>query len=187
MQLAQSELKGRGFQIQFADIMQEFGAVIPWLDPLRNLEFSTSPDYFRDTVLKGLRCHDENDITPLQLVTSDEKREYVGGVIRLAHSPETFVDTRNQELNERFSVLGYQYVSCLQIRKDLRGGKLGPAMISDVRDLLLDIHGKLWAVVSDPRLLRHYVSIGGHSESPINNKDHLWIVSWQRPVPHPLQ
>ena len=182
MQLVQSELTDRGFHIQFADVMREFGTVIPWLDPLRKVEFSTNPDYFRDKVLKGLRCRDESDITPLQLVTSDERREYVGGIIRLAHSPEKFVDSRNQELFERFSTQGYQFISCLQIRKDLRGGRLGPALMRDACDLFLKVYGKFWGVVSDFRLIQYYISIGAHLDSPLDNADRLWIVSWQRPT-----
>lgn len=185
MKLVEAELRGRGFQIQFTDTMQEFGSIIPWLKPLQKLEFSTNPDYFRDTVLRGLRCNDESDITPLQLITSDEKAEYVGGVIRLTHSPEIFTDPRNQELNERFSVLGYQYISCLQIRKDLRGGIFGPPLIRDVRDLILEVHERAWAVVSSLRMLRYYLSVGARSESPLENTDHLWIISWHRPSLRP--
>lgn len=41
-------------------------------------------------------------------------------------------------------------------------------------------HGAAWGVVSNPRLLPWYASLGAELPSPVENKDGLWIVTWSR-------
>jgi hypothetical protein len=160
--------------------MDEFGQKIPWLLPLQQLGLATNASYFREELISRLGMRDEASLTPLQFTTSDIRREFIGGALHFSCSPERFRDSRNQGLNERLSGEGYQFVSCLQIRKDLRGGRHGPKFAGMVLDSLLKSHGKVWAVVSEPRLAQRYISLfGGTLRSPQENKDGLWILSWE--------
>jgi hypothetical protein len=178
MLLVQRSLRGRAFLLQFTEIVQEFGTVIPWLDPLRSIQYSTNGSHFRDRILQFLNCQDDSEITPLQFVTSDRSREYVGGIIRFAHSPERFVDIRNEAIQEQLAHDGFQFISCLQVRSTLRRQGHGHNLFRRALTTILTTHGKVWGVASDPSLIPWYVSLGAKSRSPVENRDNLWVLSW---------
>jgi GNAT superfamily N-acetyltransferase len=159
------------------EVMGEFGYEIPWLEPLRSIVYSTNSAYFRDRLLQALSI-DEEEIVPLQFVTSEKSREYVGGVIHFLHSPENFKDRRNREIEERFAAENYHFMSCLQVREIWRNQGHGREIIKRaLRAVLLD-YQKIWGVVSDPRLIPWYSALGGKLRSPLENKDGLWLISW---------
>lgn len=179
MLLVPQRLRGRSFHIQFVEILQEFGDVIPWLDPLKNLRYVTNATHFRDVLLKGLKCNDPSDITPLQLLTSDRGNEYIGGIVHFTHSPEHFRDSRNQGIQEQLVSQGCQFISCLQIRGVMRGRGYGQQLMQRSLRSILTTYPKIWGVASDPNLLPWYQSFGGTVLSPLENKDDLWIIVWE--------
>lgn len=65
MRLQQVSLRGRGFAIQFSEIMNEFGRVIPWLDGLEDLRYATNGSYVRDELLRRMR-QEEDGVTAYQ-------------------------------------------------------------------------------------------------------------------------
>src|SRR3989344_7969748 len=115
MQLISRSLRGRTFLIQFIEIMREFGAEIPWLEPLQNIAYATNAAYVRDRLLRAFSCHDPSEVTPYQFVTADESREYVGGILHFTKTPEVFIDRSNQEIAERLTQEDFHYISCLQV------------------------------------------------------------------------
>ncbi len=179
MKLVQHSLGGRTFLLQFHQIMGEFGNVIPWLAPLHDIAFYTNPKRFEDHLLLRLGCNDREDLTPIQFVTPDESHDYVGGMIRLTKSPEKFIDFRNIETQGLLAHQRYHFVSCLQLRKEYRGKGFTNTLVKNAFQSVLDTHKKVWGVVSDPLLIRWYISLGGILRSPMENKDHLWIISWE--------
>jgi hypothetical protein len=179
MLLVSQSLRSRAFLMQFIEVLQEFGGVIPWLDPLRSLRYITNTAHFRDKFLLSVCCKDESEIKPLQLVSSDRSHEYVGGIIHLAHSPEIFTDSRNQGMSELLAHEGYQFMTCLQVRTDRRNRGHGFDLFSRALRTILENHEKVWGVVSDPKLLSWYSSLGGEIRSPLDNQDCLWILSWE--------
>lgn len=177
MRLIQRKLSGRAFLLQFMSVMEEFEEEIPWLEPLPH---ATNGSYVRDRILQHFRCKDESEVIAMQFVTSDRPGFYFGGIIRFVRSPEIFLDTRNQEINERLSHLGYQFISCLQVREVHRGAGHGRAIMTKALRVVLSEHQKVWGVVSNPDLVAWYQSLGANVLSPRENKDDLWIVSWQK-------
>lgn len=179
MLLIQRNLTSRTFLLQFNEITTEFGSVIPWLHPLKDVAFSTNSSYFRDRILLGLKCKEENDFTAMQFVSSDTSREYIGGIIRLINSPEKFKDFKNIEVQEKLKHENYNYISCLQIRKVHRNVGKGNALMTKALQVLLLEYKKVWGVVSNENLIPWYISLGATLKSPISNKDKLWIISWE--------
>lgn len=180
MQLTARSLKGRAFLLQFTQIMSEFGREIPWLEPLKTIAFSTNSTYFRDRFLCSLGCKEAEDVTPWQFVSSDESREYFGGILCFAHSPEKFRDRANQETLELLNHARYRFVSCLQVRDVLRGQGHGNELMKRALRAILARHEKVWGVASNFRLLPWYTSLGAKVHSPWVNRDNLWIVSWEK-------
>lgn len=165
--------------LQFNQIIGEFGNVIPWLEPLQNIAFYTNAKHFEDRLLMGLRCDNREDITPIQFVTSDESQEYVGGMIRFTKSPEKFTDFRNLEVQESLEQKGHNFVSCIQMRKEHRSKGYTNLLMKETLSNLLTTYKGVWGVVTDPLLLRWYISLGGILRSPMKNLDNLWIISWE--------
>ncbi|MES2953499.1 MAG: hypothetical protein V4674_02975 [Patescibacteria group bacterium] len=178
MQLVRRGLEGRAFLLQFREIMLEFAHEIPWLEPVRSITYSTNPVYFRDKFLKSVGCKGKEEITPFQLVTSDASREYVGGIVRFARSPERFSDRRNNEVVERFTHEGYDYVSCLQVRNVLRGEGNGDLLMRRALRSILAAHPRIWGVVSRSELLPWYRSLGAQVEQFPDSLDKLSIIRW---------
>jgi len=181
MKIIECGLDSREFLIQFWEILQEFGTEIPWLEGLKKLRYVGNSTRFRDMLLTGLKMSDETGISPLQLVTSSEDREYVGGVLRFERAPEKFKDRKNLQIQEELEANGSQFLSCLQIRTDQRGGRHGPRLVKHTTDAMLARYGSFWAVVSDMRLIHWYESFGANLRSRLENQDGLWIISWNLP------
>lgn len=177
MRLIKRSLRGRTFLLQFQEIMAEFGHEIPWLEPLHSLKFSTNATYFRDKLLRGLNCEEE-EIVPFQLITSDESMEYVGGMLYFPKSPERFKDKANQCVEEVLSARGYCYTSCLQIRDVFQKKGYGSKLMKKALHVISADFGQVWGVVSDLKTARFYENLGAKIQSPLENKDRLWIVSW---------
>ena len=180
MQLISRSLRGRTFLIQFIEIMREFGAEIPWLEPLQNVAYATNAVYVRDRLLRAFGCQDSSEVTPYQFVTSDESREYVGGIVHFAQTPEVFVDRENQGIAEHLAHEDFHYISCLQVRGVWRGQGQGSELMRRALAAILRTHPRVWGVASSFQLLPWYASFGGRIWSPRHNADNLWIVSWQR-------
>jgi len=180
MYLQRVSLLGRRFAIQFVAIMTEFGQVIPWLDGVPELGFMTNGVRFRDELLHRTRQED-GTIRAYQFVTGDANRTFIGGLLNFDRSPERLLDHRNREIAERLAATGYSYVSCFQVRLPFRS--LGTGRRVTIRALQAIIHdqGPVWGVVSDPRMLAWYRSLGAAAPSPPDNRDHLWIVDWSEP------
>lgn len=179
MHLVKRRLAGRAFLLQFMELMREFGQVIPWLEPLRTVGYYTNGVYFRDSIMRSLDCREPDEVTPYQFVTSDVSREYIGGILHFARSPEVFVDCGNQALMEQLVAEGFQYITCLQVRNVLRGQGHGTAIMRRALKSILATHNKVWGAVSNPRLLPWYAHLGAHVRSGTHNEDKLWIVSWE--------
>jgi GNAT superfamily N-acetyltransferase len=179
MQLVTRSLRGRSFLLQFLEIMQEFGHEIPWLEPLRNIHYSTNATYFRDHVLKGLGCKEPEDIVPFQLVTTDPSREYLGGILHFPRTPDRFRDRRNQALLEQLTHERYSFFTCLQVRSVIRGHGYGNEIMRKALKAILAAHGKVLGVASNPDLLSWYASLGAKIRSPRENRDNLWIITWE--------
>lgn len=178
MRLVQRSLCGRAFLLQFMQIMEEFGDEIPWLEPLKGISYTTNGAYFRDQFIKGLGLKEEESVTVFQFVTPDREHQYVGGVIHFAHVPESFRDKGNQKIQSRLLSEGYHFISCLQVRDDQRGKGYGYELMRRALISVLNEHGKVWGVVSNPRLVTWYKSLGANLQSAQCNSDNLWIISW---------
>lgn len=180
MRLVKRSIRSRAFLLQHLQIMEEFGAEIPWLDPLKGIYFSTNSTYFRDQFLRRLGCEEEA-IVPYQLVTSDRSREFVGGILYFPSSPEHFVDPANIEIQERLTAEHYRFISCLQVRNPFRGQGIGKLLFRRAMAAIFRKHGSVWGVVSNPALIRYYASLGARLQSPKDNKDRLWIITFENP------
>lgn len=179
MRLQPVSLRSRRFRIQFEEIMSEFGEKIPWLRGLDELRFATNRRWFQDQLLQRLGQH--GAIIPYQFVEENSARASVGGVLFFGRSPETMRDPRNVEIAERLEAGGAYFASCLQVREVSRGMGVGSAMMPRAIRAIQNRHGTaVWGVVSDPRLLSWYASLGAETPSPTDNKDGLWIVHWPR-------
>ncbi len=177
MRLQPVSLRGRRFLIQFYEIMSEFGHVIPWLDGMDDLRFATNGEWFCEELLR--RSGQRNGrITPYQFVDGNDARTFVGGIMHFDQSPECMRDPRNSEIMEFLTASGSSYVSCLQVREPRRGVGVGTQMVRRAIDAVLTKYNSVWAVVSDPRLISWYTSLGASFLSPLDNDDHLWILSW---------
>lgn len=177
MRLQTTNLHGRGFLIQFYEIMREFGEVIPWLDGMDEMRFATDGRWFCDELLRRLG-QKNGRVTPYQFVDSDEARTFVGGILHFDVSPEHLRDPHNIDITQRLTLGGASYISCLQVRPSRREVGIGNSMMQQAIDAILTHHGAVWGVVSNPRLLSWYVSLGATIHSPLNNADDLWIVTW---------
>ncbi|HEY4493128.1 MAG TPA: GNAT family N-acetyltransferase [Candidatus Paceibacterota bacterium] len=157
--------------------MKEFGKIIPWLAPLRSIAYSTNARYFRDTFLSEFNC-DEEDIIPYQLTDNDPGEDFIGGIWHFPKSPEKFIDSRNCEVAERLAFERYRYISCLHVRDVRRGKGSGRLIMRSALDSILKNHGSVWGVVSERDLVPWYQTLGAEVLSARQNKDNLWIVSW---------
>lgn len=182
--LKPTDLRSRSFLLQHLEVMNEFGEIIPWLEPLKSITYSTNATHFRDRFLEHLGCNEE-EIIPYQLTFSNNSREYIGGIWHFPNSPEKFKDKSNNETAEKLNHENYRYISCLQVREPLRKTGHGKQILTSVLNEILNTHGKVWAVVSNPELLPWYTSLGAKIESPTKNSDNLWIISW-RHSPEPF-
>lgn len=181
MRLQTVGLRGRRFLIQFYDIINEFGNVIPWLDGMNELRFATNGAWFQDRILHRLGQHN-GTITPYQFVEGDGARTYLGGILLFDQSPEHLRDPRNREAAECLAAQGASFISCLQVRQPKRGFGVGRRMMPRAIRAIQAEHGAVWGVVSDPHLVPWYATLGAHALSPIDNKDRLWIVHWSKPA-----
>lgn len=177
MRLEPVILRGRRFLIQFYEIMAEFGGVIPWLDGLDEMRFVTNGEWFVDELLCRLGQRNGR-VTPYQFVDANHARSFVGGILHFDVSPEHLRDCRNNGIVERLTADGASYISCLQVREPRRGTGVGNEMMRHAIQAILARHGSVWGVVSNPRLLPWYASLGANLESPLNNQDGLWVVQW---------
>ncbi len=179
MRLLAVDLSGRDFLVQYFTIFAEFGGKIPWLDGLDEMRFATNPEWFRDELLRRLGQRD-GQLTPYQFVAEDQPRTFQGGILHFDRHPEKFVDRANADVEERLSSQGYGYISCLQVRTPFRSAGVGTETFRRALTAILKAHGSVWGVVSDARLLQWYIKLGASVHSPPSNKDHLWIVSWDK-------
>jgi hypothetical protein len=182
MHLRPVSLRGRRFLIQFYELMAEFGDEIPWLDGMNEMRFATNGEWFRDELLRRLGQRN-GDITPYQFVDQDDAGTFVGGILHFEQSPECLRDIRNCEIVEELNSKGASYISCLQVRTPRRGVGAGKQMMRRAIDAILDHHGAVWGVVSDPKLIPLYESLGAERRSPIQNQDDLWVVGWPSTSP----
>ena len=180
MRLEQVDLRSRSFLLQFFEVMSEFGNIIPWLEYLKTIKYSTNAEYFRDQVLKLLRCQDEHDILPYQLIGNKPERDFFGSIIHFKKSPERFRDFKNIEIMEGLEQQGYDYITCLQIRGQYRRQGWASVLLNGVMKKIIDQRQSVWAVLSDyNKDLYPYLS-GATLRSPENNLDKLWIITWDR-------
>lgn len=177
MQLVPVGLRGRRFLIQYYAILAEFGKEIPWLDGMDDLRFATNGEWFRAELMQRTQQLDA-PITPYQFVDADAPRSFLGGILHFPRSPERLRDHRNITLAKQLEADGSSFISCLQVQNPVRGRGIGNTMMKRALGTLLRTKGPVWGVVSNPRLLPWYRSIGGHTPSPANNRDRLWIVHW---------
>lgn len=177
MYLTPVSLRGRRFLIQFYEIMAEFGRVIPWLDGLDDIRFATNGEWFVDELKRRLGQQDGH-VTPYQFLDPDDARTFAGGIFHFDRSPERFRDTRNARIAEHLIVEGANFISCLQVREPRRHSGVGNAMMERSIKAILNYHGSVWGVVSNPRLLKWYASLDATLQSPLDNRDNLWIVNW---------
>lgn len=156
--------------------MTEFGEEIPWLDGLDEMRFATNGEWFVEELL--LRLGQRNGrVTPYQFVDVDDARTFVGGILHFDVSPERLRDPRNLELAERLAE-NASFISCVQVREIRRGQGAGTLMMRRAIDAILRHHGAVWGVVSNPRHLPWYASLGAELPSPLDNRDNLWIINW---------
>lgn len=179
MQLLQRQLRSRTFLLQFKEIIREFGGVIPWLEPVKDIAFATNVNWFRDRLLQGLGCEHADVITPFQLVTADPSREYLGGMMHFSRPPEQLRSGENRGIVERLTAEGAQYISCLQVRDTYRGLGHGAGIMCHALQIIRKRYGTVWGVVSEPRVFHWHVALGAHAHSsPITNTEGLGILSW---------
>jgi len=178
MKMIQRSLASRVFLLQFLQIMAEFGKKIPWLYQLRNLQWSSNAQYFRDRLLLHFQCSDPSDIVPYQFVSDDPSREYNGGIVYFRKTPEIFIDPVNIEILNDLQARDYHYASCLQVRDDHRIPRHGQEIMKRVINLMRIEHRSFWGVFSDSRLLNWYLRLGARLLNPAPNKDNLYLVAW---------
>lgn len=179
MQLVTTQLEDRAFALQFFTIVREFGRVIPWLSRVTPLTYYTNPTHFRDQFLRRLGCTDPSDIIPYQFTRTDEGQEYVGGLLHFRQAPESFKDQKNRALLERLNAEQFRFITCLQVRGVHRRAGYGRQIMERGLTSILRVHGKVWGVVSEPHLLSWYQSMGAKMLSPRDNRDSLWLISWE--------
>lgn len=181
MRLVERGLRSRAFLIQFGQIMGEFGEEIPWLHPLKGIEYATNASWFRDRFLRTLQCSDDSLVTPFQFVASDASCEYFGGMMHFAQSPERFRSKENVEVSEFLVDSGFHYISCLQVRDVRRGFGYGCDLMRRAIRTIKHRYGCVWGVVSSQWILDWHLSLdlGARAySSPSTNREGLGILSW---------
>jgi GNAT superfamily N-acetyltransferase len=155
----------------------EFGQIIPWLEGLDDLRFVTNGETFRGKLLRQTGQED-GLITPYQFLDSANDQVFAGGVLHFAVSPERLTDPCHIAAVEKLTALGYSFISCLQVRAPFRCRGVGRQMTSRALQAIVREKGPVWGVISDARLIRFYRSLGAYIPSPVQNKDGLWIASF---------
>lgn len=177
MRLQPVSLRGRRFLIQYLEVMREFSKVIPWLDGMDELRFATDTEWFIAELMR--RTHQKSGpITPYQFVAEEDGSPFIGGILKFSDAPENFRDPHHCEIAERLASEGSKFISCLQVREPRRGISVGKAMMQRAIHAIQSKHGSVWGVVSNPDLIKWYISLGAKLQSPLENEDRLWIVSW---------
>ena len=131
MLLKKQIISSRAFLLQFMQIMQEFGAIIPWLKELENICFYTNRAYFERELSRIIGISKEM-IIPYQLLTSGNEREFFGGLIHFTKSPERFKDKQIAKLQAELESVGASYLTCLYVRDVKRGQKTGTEIMRRV-------------------------------------------------------
>lgn len=179
MHMKHVSLRGGRFGIQLHEIVDQFKGVIPWIGRIDGLQFATNGAYVKDELHRRFEIG-EDGIIAFQFVTDDRSREFVGGLLSFAQTPERLVDPRNLALVQKLEADGARYISCLQIRSAHRGDGNGTVLMLRAVHAILRDYGAVWGVVSNPELLRWYRELGAETPSPVDSHDNLWIVTWQR-------
>jgi len=186
MRLQSPSLRGRRFLIQYYQIMEEFGRVIPWLAGLDDLKYATEGNWFRDELARQTGNRPEG-VTAYQLVDEDPAKMFIGGLLHFEEMPELFRDQRHHQLAEQLKANGSSFVSCLQIRSALKQLGMGNELMQRAIKVILRDQGPFWGVASNPQLLPWYRSLGAQTPSPEHNRDNLWIVRWEKGIQTPAE
>ncbi len=178
MLLVRQEIGGRAFLLQFLEVMQEFGHLIPWLCKAESARFVTNGACFKEELCRAIGCAQDN-IVPYQLVSSDRAREFVGGVIHFTVSPERFSDPTLASLCRNLSTRGAAYISCLQVRHVKRGvAGHGNEIVLRAINRILQTYPEVWGVC-EPRLVPWYASLGAKILNNGDNAERLAVVAWK--------
>ena len=173
MRLVQRSLEGRAFAVQFSEIFKEFGQLIPWLRPTNHILFATNGAHFKREIEVILGA----GVVAYQLTDRDPARDFIGGMLHFPHSPENFIDPRNQDAANELTRSGSCFISCIQIRDVKRGSGYGMELVSKSLDTILNTYPSVWGVC-DPELTTWYEKLGAKVLSPQHNDDNLHIISW---------
>lgn len=176
MHIQSPSMAGRGFLIQFLDIMQEFGETIPWLRPASSLRYVTNGAHFNREFSRLLGC-EPSSVVPYQLTTREEAHEYLGGLLHFRSSPEDFRDPGNREIMWQLEREGASYITCLQVRDVKRGQGYGTELVRKAMCTVQKTHVRVWAVC-EQELSPWYEAAGATALNAPHNKDGLAIISW---------
>lgn len=180
MRLQPSTLTSRNFLIQLSEIEKEFGQEIPWFKGLHDLRYITNKNVFAEKVKELTGSAERDTIKPYLLVTNGKEREYIGGVLHFSQSPEKFLDSNNQVIQNQLESSGHSYVTCLQLREVFRNKLYGTELTSKALSTILQSYPRVWAVVSHPELLHWYQYFGAEIQNTIENEDRLVIITFDQ-------
>ncbi|MDB5260659.1 MAG: hypothetical protein JWN37_890 [Candidatus Nomurabacteria bacterium] len=178
MLLLKKDVSGRAFLLQFIQLMNEFGPVIPWLKPLNHLSFCTNGRHFEREIYRTIGC-DPGTILPYQFLTSGMDREFFGGVLHFEQSPERFTDPDLKYMQSTLEATGASYITCLHVRNVKRGEGWGAEIVRRSVRKVLEVHPVLWGVC-EPELSAWYEKLGASVLNAGDNSEHLAVISWRR-------
>lgn len=178
MLLKKQAVSGRAFLLQFIQIMQEFGVIIPWLKKLKDLPFYTNSAYFEKELYRILDIP-EGRIVPYQFLTSGIEKEFFGGCLHFSVSPEKFKDKQLANLQCKLELQGSSFLSCLYVRDIKRGQKIGTEIMQRVIKSILDVYPNIWGVC-ERELIDWYVSLGAIVLNNGDNSEKLALINWRR-------
>jgi hypothetical protein len=176
MLLKKQIISSRAFLLQFMQIMQEFGGIIPWLKELENVCFYTNVKYFTRELSRTLGFSKEM-IIPYQFLTSGSEREFFGGLLHFTKSPEKFKDKKLAKIKFELELKGASYLTCLHVRDIKRGQKTGTEIMRRIVFRILEAHPCIWGVC-ERDLVEWYVSLGASILNNGDNYDGLAVISW---------
>ena len=175
MGLKSLDLKDRSFLIQFGDIVSEFGHEIPRLKKIINLKYVTDKNVFEKEIFNLLGLESTEKIKPYILTTDDKREEYIWWILYFSKSPEKFEDPNNELIRKQLESEKYAYITCLQIRDNLRQNNYGTQILSKSgKDILEEFHNVRW-VFSKQQLIQYYKYFGMEIVNNAQNKDGLFI------------
>lgn len=166
------------FAIQFHDILDQFGAEIPWLQDM----YASKVGHFTDRQEFARLIQEKlGNINPVAFIEETQGKSWVGGLILFddpAIESTTFFDANSNDVIKDLTEKGYSLGSCFLMRGDMRGsGKATPILLNKALGSLAKEGKKVWGVCV-PELVEVYRKAGATIHTNHEGPHALNIVSF---------